>query len=219
MKVKQRLAYGFIAVACLFFLAVGDAHARVEWKQQFIPILGTTYDQQHEPVGVVADIFLTFGQREDQRGLDIHFDDRPGRFSPVAKSAVMKAIARTAELADLDTRSWTVNLAVPYEGVTVYGESLSAMVGLAVVAMAKGDAIPRDRAITGTVTEDGHIGEVTGLPLKVEAAHRQHLRRILVPDKYSIADGDWETPFLMQVSPVGSVIQAYEALTGEALRP
>lgn len=219
MKDRHRFIAGFVALTCLFVFAVGDAHARVEWKQEFIHILGTTYDQEHKPVGIVADIFLTFGEREDQRGLDVRFDDRPGRFSPVAKSAVMKAIARTAELAELDTRSWTINLAVPYEGVTVYGESLSAMVGLAVVAMAKGDAIPRDRAITGTVTEDGRIGEVTGLPLKVEAAHRQHLRRVLVPDKYSIADGDWETPFLMQVSPVGSVIQAYEALTGEALRP
>lgn len=219
MTVKKHTVFGFVVLACLLLTGVGDSHARVEWKQEFIYILGTTYDREHEPVGIVADVFLTFGKRDDQRGLDVHFDDRPGRFSPAAKSAVVKAIARTAQLADLDTSSWTINLAVPYQGVTVYGESLSAMVGLSVVALAKGDAIPRDRSITGTVTEDGHIGEVTGVPLKVKAAYRQHLRRILVPDAYSIVDGDWETPFLMQVSPVGSVSQAYEALTGESLRP
>jgi hypothetical protein len=39
------------------------------------------------------------------------------------------------------------------------------------------------------------------------------LRRVLVPDEQDKADKDWETPFLMQVSPVGTVQQAYEALT------
>jgi predicted S18 family serine protease len=111
-----------------------------------------------------------------------------------------------------------VVLTVPYQGVTVYGASLSAMVGLTVVALAKGDPIPGDRVITGTVTATGEIGPVGGVPLKVKAAYEGHLSRVLIPDEQDIADSDWRTPFLMQVSPVRSLSEAYKALTGHPLR-
>jgi len=92
------------------------------------------------------------------------------------------------------------------------------MVGITVVALAKGDFIPSDRVITGTVTRDGRIGTVGGVPLKVEAAHEAHMHRVLVPEEQHIADGDWQTPFLMQVSAVGTVSEAYKALTGQPLQ-
>jgi predicted S18 family serine protease len=86
-----------------------------------------------------------------------------------------------------------------------------------VAALAKGDEISRDAVMTGTVTEDGHIGSVGQVPLKVKAAGERHLRRVLVPDETDVSDADWQTPFLMQVSPVRSVSDAYEALTGRSL--
>ena len=39
------------------------------------------------------------------------------------------------------------------------------------------------------------------------------LQRVIVPNEQDPADGDWQTPFMMQVSPVTSVSQAYLALT------
>jgi hypothetical protein len=45
------------------------------------------------------------------------------------------------------------------------------------------------------------------------------MRRVLVPDELDTADGDWITPFLVQVSPVGSVSEAYQALTDQPLLP
>jgi predicted S18 family serine protease len=93
------------------------------------------------------------------------------------------------------------------------------MIGLSVVALAKGEFIPPDRVITGTVTPDGHIAPVGAVALKVAAANEAHMRRVVVPDEMDIADGDWVTPFLVQVSPVGSVVEAYQALTDHPLRP
>ena len=122
-----------------------------------------------------------------------------------------------AAAANLETNSWSVGLTFPYPGLTMYGESLSAMVGLSVVALAKGDQPISGRSITGTITEDGHIGTVGGIPQKVYAAYDQHLNRILIPEEHDVRDEDWEIPFLMQVSPVGTVDHAYLALTGNRL--
>lgn len=105
-----------------------------------------------------------------------------------------------------------MTLAVPYAGMTIYGDSLSAMVALTVVALAQGEVIPRDRVITGTITPDGRIGCVGGVALKVAAAKQASLHMVLVPEKRETAESNWETPSSMQVVQVDSVSQAYQAL-------
>jgi PDZ domain-containing protein len=73
--------------------------------------------------------------------------------------------------------------------------------------------MPRDRVITGTVTPNGLIGPVGGIPLKVAAANQARLRMVLVPEKQETAEGNWEAPSSMQVSQVNSVSQACQSLT------
>jgi len=187
-------------------------------REQIIQILGVTLGQSMEPTGMVANLLIYFEERNDHGGLAVLFRSTPGRFSPLAQTAVQQAIYRTAKAAGLSPDSWTVVLSVPDPGLTVHGDSLSAMVGLSVVALAKGEFIPPDRVITGTVTPDGYIARVGSVPLKVDAANQAHIRRVLVPEEQDVGDRDWLTPFLMQVSPVGSVSQAYWALTDHPLR-
>jgi predicted S18 family serine protease len=219
---RRVLGLGGIA-ACLIVAISSPALARsfqdeVQLRKQIIPILGTTFDRDRKPIGVVAQLQVSVASRKDHNGMEVTFESNPGRFSIRAQVAVVTAINRAARLAGLNTDSWSVSLTVPYEGVTIYGESLSAMVGLTVVALAKGDFVQPARVLTGTVTRDGHIGAVGGISLKLAAARDQNLRRVLVPEEYDVADGDWETPFLLQVSPVGTVTTAYEALTDRPLQ-
>ena len=162
---------------------------------------------------------LSFEKRADQGGLAVHFQNGPGRFSQIAQTATEQAIYRTAHALGLSTDSWTVVLSVPYHGATIYGDSLSAMVALNVVTLAQGEVIPRDRVITGTVTPDGIIGPVGGIPLKVAAADQAGLWMVLVSDKQATAEGDWEAPSSMQVSQVDSVSQTYQALTAPQNSP
>ncbi len=197
-------------------MAEAKAHGH---REQIIPIVGVTLGYGQEPTGMVTNLLLTFEERKDRKGLAVLFRSKPGRFSPLAQTAVQQAIYRTAKAAGLSTDTWTVVLSVPDPGLTVHGDSLSAMVGLSVIALAKGEFIPPDRVITGTVTPDGHIARVGSVPLKVDAANQAHIRRVLVPEEQDVGDRDWETPFLMQVSPVGSVSEAYWALTDRPLRP
>lgn len=207
-----------MAVAVMLTLAqVQLAQAFSGQREQLIPILGVLMDQQ--PIGTVANLVLAFDERSDHQGLAVQFKAFPGRFSQMAQTAVEQAIRRAAKVAGLSTDSWSVILSVPYTGVTIYGDSLSAMVALAVVALAKGEFIPSDRVMTGAVTPDGHIAPVGAVPLKVVAAGDAHMHRVLVPDEMDVADSDWLTPFLVQVSPVGSISQAYEALTDHPLCP
>ena len=91
------------------------------------------------------------------------------------------------------------------------------MVALSVVAMAKGEPLLEGRTLTGTITDQGHIGAVGGLQLKILAAYHQHFQRVFVPSVYDEREGDWRTPFLMHVSPVSTLEEAYRGLTGHQL--
>lgn len=204
-----------LVVGLTLFASPPIATARL--TQLAVPILGVTLNEQHRTVGVVTQVVINFQERQDQSGLQIRFHSSPGQFSLFAQQAVRQAISRVSQVAHIRPDSWTVVLTFPYKGLTMYGDSLSAMVGLTVVALAKGDPVIFGQSITGTITEDGHIGKVGGVPEKIHAAHSEHLKRILIPEERDIGDGDWQTPFLMQVSPVGTVSKAYYGLTGSPI--
>lgn len=190
----------------------------VHSHQLAVPILGVTLDQEQHPIGIVTHVVIHFEQRQDHQGLKLRFRVDPGRFSPYAQQAVSAAIQRASEVAHLTTDSWTIYFTFPYRGLTLYGDSLSAMVGLSVVALAKGDHIIFGQSLTGTITKDGHIGAVGGIPYKVQAAYQDHMNRILIPEERDATDDEWETPFMMHVSPVDTVDKAYYVLTGHSLQ-
>lgn len=187
-------------------------------SQLAVPILGVTLNPDQHLVGTVTHVVINFHERNDHEGLRIRFRSDPGQFSPYAQQAVHRGITHACQAAHLKPDSWTIYLTFPYRGWTLYGDSLSAMVGLSVVAMAKGDSVIYGRSITGTITEDGHIGVVGSLSHKIEAAYAEHMTRVLVPEELDAQDGDWKTPFMMHVSPVGTVDKAYYGLTGKVLK-
>ena len=188
-----------------------------QWREQLIHILGTMQGTQSQPIGVVAVVVIGLERRADHHGTEIIFEETSGNFSDRTQGAIMLAIDRTARAAQLNPDSWSVFLSFNTPGMTLHGDSLSAMVGLTVVALAKGDTVQFDRAMTGTVTNDGHIGVVSGIPYKIAAAAHGRMHRVLIPEEADATDPDWRTPFLMHVSPVASVSDAYEALTDRPL--
>ena len=198
--------------------AAPDGNQPLKHIRTVIPILGTTTDENAEPIGIVAEIHLEFLQRRDHDGLDVQFRSEPGKFSPYAQQSVIEALHLVVKAAALNPDSWTVRFRLPYPGVTLYGESLSAMAALNIVALAKNEPVDEKTVLTGTVTPDGHVGTVGGVPLKILAAYEQDYRKVLIPEEPDVADDDWETPFLMEVRPVGSIKKAYLTLTNRPLR-
>lgn len=219
MKATSRIGCSLIlltwwaAVDCFAFQQLGQIQRQ---QDQQIPILGVMM-QADRPIGTIAMVAISFVERTDTGGLAVAFPGRAGRFSPMAQTSIEQAIYRAARIAGLSPDSWSIAVSVLQSDVTIYGDSLSGMVGLTVIALAKGQAILPGRVLTGGIAPDGHIITVGGVPLKIEAAGAAHLKRVFVPEEMSVADGDWRTPFLMQVSPVGSIQQAYLGLTGNPL--
>jgi len=195
-----------------------EADRTSDYQRAVISILGTTLNTHWKPIGVVADINVEIIRRHDHQGLTIRFQQKPGRFSLSTQQAIRQAIALVVKAAYLPVSSLTIRFTFPYGGVTLYGDSLSAMTALSVVALTRHDPLSSDIVMTGTVTPDGHIGPVGGVPLKIQAAYKDHFRRVLIPEEPDVGDGEWRTPFLMQVSPIGSLSQAYRALTDHSLK-
>ena len=214
-----RRALCWLLLIMLSLAVPTESRARIDLpllqRERSIPILGVTLSTAG-PVGIVTAIDLYFEQRSDHSGLMMTFPSGRGKFSHKAETSVQQAIYRAARAAKLSTDSWTVRLSAP-DDVIVYGDSLSAMIGLSVIALAKNESILDGRVITGGIAPDGHITHVGGLALKLAAAKQADIRRVLVPDEVDPSEADWQTPFLMHVSRVGSIQQAYLALTGHPL--
>lgn len=180
-------------------------------REQLIPILGVSTGQNQ--VGTVTYVRVSFDERQDQAGLMLHFHSTPGRFSRMAQTSIEQAIRRSARSLGISTDSWTVELAVPYEGMTIYGDSVSAMVSLSIAAMAQGKTVPTGHVLTGTVTPEGEIGPVGSVPLKIQAARAAKLRRVVVSKQTPATEHTGNLPVSIQISPVQSVPEAFDALT------
>ncbi len=209
-----------LGCAMLFAPRLVDAETQ---RAQVIRFLGVTVVREinthHASEGAVGELVVGWEQRADHHDIVVSFLTGRGSFSSDTEVAILAAIDRAARAAHLKTDSWTVSFAVHEPAGKIYGDSLSAIVGLAVVALAKGDFIPLDRTMTGTITPEGTIGPVTAIPLKIQAAHLKHLRRVVIPDTFDVADSDWFTPFLMQISPIHTAAIAYQALTDHPFLP
>lgn len=199
-------------------LAAPVASAGME-RSQIITFLGVSVPHHAWDYGrgAVGQMVVGWEQRPDHHGIMVSFLRGKGSLSSGTELAILLAIDRAAHAAGLRTDSWTVTFKVREPAGTIYGDSLSGLAGLTVVALAKGDVIPSDRTMTGTITQDGGIGPVSSIPLKIEAASKQRLRRVIIPDELDVTDSDWVTPFLMQVSPIQSAALAYQALTDHAM--
>ncbi len=202
---------GALALAIIVPMTALPSFADSGRRQQLIPILGLTTDEH--AVGTGACLARSFEERADRSGLMVHFQNGPGRFSRMAQTSTDQAIRRAARSLGLSTDAWSVALAGPYAGMTIYGDSLSAMAALTGVAPAMGYSVPSGVVMTGTITSDGGIGPVGGVSLKIAAAWQARMRQVLVPDQADLADVDWSTPFLMRVSPVRTVELALAVLT------
>lgn len=213
------MAYG-MAFGWLFSLnlAANSAMAGVE-RAQVIHFLGVSVSRDARDFGrgAVGQMAVGWEQRKDNHGMIVSFLQGKGSISSGTELAILLAIDRAARAAGLRTDSWTVTFTVHEPAGIIYGDSLSGLVGLTVIALAKGDFISSDRTMTGTITQQGGIGPVSSIPLKIEAASRKHLRRVIIPDELDVTDSDWVNPFLMQVSPTQSAAVAYQALTGHSM--
>lgn len=195
----------------IFFMQTLPSYSAETGHEMVIPVVGVAVGG--EASGAVVSLLIRFQERMDRSGLIIEFSEFPGRLSQMAQTSMREAIMRTAHILGLPMDSWTVIITVPFPGVTIYGTSSSAMVGLSVAAMAEGRTLAPGVVITGTITADGYIGRVGSTPLKIAAARNAHLRHVLVSELDAGVDRLRQGDPSLMVSTVRTVKEAYEAIT------
>ncbi len=199
-----------VIVAAMIFIAAPAVFA----EERTVPFLGTTLDYG-KPVGVVGFLVISLELRNDASGLHI-WSRNPNAFSEETRNAVTDAISRTARYTGISADSWSVRID-SVNHFRIYGMSLSAMVALTVISMAKGDTIAPHRVITGGIDADGSILAVGGVPLKAIAAHDAGLTLLIPTAPAHPLANPWAPPLPNEVSCVHTVEEAYAKLTGKKL--
>src|SRR2546429_4885668 len=99
LAIRVLKSAGWMVLAAAIAAPAAEAkHIRPDlpWREQLVRILGTTLNQDQNPVGVVAEIVVTFVKRNDRRGVEVTFCTEPGPFSYTSQAAVLLANDRTA---------------------------------------------------------------------------------------------------------------------------
>src|SRR5262245_18953286 len=108
-----------------------------QWvRAQQIPIFGVIPVADRE-VGSVAHLLVTVAERADSSGLAVLFPRSRGRLSPMAETSIQQGIYRTARVAGLSTDSLSVMVSVLDPDMPIHGLSLSSMVSITVLALAR----------------------------------------------------------------------------------
>jgi predicted S18 family serine protease len=98
------------------------------------------------------------------------------------------------------------------------GPSAGGLFTASTLALILGDSLQSEVTMTGTINPDGSIGPVGGIPLKVQAAHEQGKRRVVIPaGQLTPQLRDLETELGIEVQEAADVYQAYEFLTDKPL--
>ena len=107
------------------------------------------------------------------------------------------------------------------------GQSVGALLTVAVIALMRGDKLEPDITATGTVNPDGSIGPVTGVPESVAAAVRAHRARACSsrsasaarPMRRARSSTSWRSRRGSDCASVeaGDVYEAYQLFTGKVL--
>ena len=112
-------------------------------------------------------------------------------------------------------------IGIAYASTGTDGPSAGAVMTVGFAALLKGDRIQRGVAMTGTITKDGTIGPVGGIPDKIRAAVREGYRTVLIPEgqrydpRWNLDRVAWDLN--VEVKEVGTIEEAYHLMTGGTL--
>ena len=144
---------------------------------------------------------------------------RPGQNNLSSMAlAFQYALDHTARIDHTGTVS---AMGIAYVSTGSDGPSAGAVMTVGFAALLKGDRIQRGIAMTGTISKDGSIGPVGGLPDKIRAAAREGYRTVLIPDgqrydpRWNIDRLAWDLN--VEVKEVGTIEEAYHLMTGGTL--
>lgn len=112
-------------------------------------------------------------------------------------------------------------IGIAYAATGTDGPSAGGVMTVGFAALLKGEQIRRGIALTGTISKDGTIGPVGGIPDKIRAAAREGYRTILIPQgqrddpRWNLTRLAWDLN--LEIKEVATVAEAYHLMTGGTL--
>jgi hypothetical protein len=174
--------------------------------------------------GVVLPVTVTVKPSKGDELRVGFFEEEVGGSGPMWEAAGWTAVSVASLLLGIDPTLYEFSFSV---GGEVDGPSAGALMTVAVMAAILGDDVRTDAAMTGTISPDGTIGPVGGIPHKVKGAADDGKTLVLVPggQRYDL---NLETRELddvvevgerlgVEVKQVSTIYEAYEELTGNPL--
>jgi uncharacterized protein len=143
------------------------------------------------------------------------FESQLGTAGDQWRSSAWTAITNSSLLLGEDLNQYSFSFDA--EG-NIDGPSAGGLFTSSTLALILGDSIKSNVTMTGTINPDGSIGPVGGIPLKVQAAHDQGKRRVVIPaGQLTPQIRELETELGIDVQEAANIFQAYELLTQQTL--
>jgi hypothetical protein len=188
-----------------------------------VPVLWAGTSTDGEVQSGIEPAEITVGDGGAQFTLNL--DDLQAKKTGAQWNAATASAAAVATLASaLDPAKVDVSYRVTGP---IDGPSGGAMLTVGTLAGLRGDTLRRDTTMTGTISPDGSVGRVGGIPAKIRAASEAGYTKVLLPTANLRASGEpsttdmvaYGTSLGLEIRGVDTVAEAYEAFTGVQLIP
>ncbi|CAB4607702.1 unannotated protein [freshwater metagenome] len=213
------------AVALLCSLTVGCSDSGSTSSNSLkIPVLWAGTDSSGKPIGGIEDAGVKVEQTgEPGFGLDLTSVKAkaagPQWLAASASAAAVATLLSAADPADLDIR-YTITGSID-------GPSGGAMLTVGTLAAIRKEQLAPGVTMTGTISPDGSVGQVSGIPSKLRGAAEAGYKTVLLPVRNLQATGDSPTSDMVEfgktlgldVRGVRDIGEAYAVFVGHPIAP
>lgn len=215
-RTGSRILWQLPLCACLLFIPLPPAAAESVVE---VPMLAAIQSNQ---LGVFEVLLMRWDHQPTPAPLMLQWQG--GNIKPGQTNLGSMVLALQYALEHTPTVSHTGTISVigiAYTATGTDGPSAGGVMTVGFAALLKGDQIRRGIAMTGTISKDGTIGPVGGIPDKIRAAAREGYRTILIPQgqrdnpHWNLASLAWELN--VEIKEVSTVDEAYHLMTGGTL--
>ncbi|CAM8622104.1 Peptidase S16, Lon proteolytic domain containing protein [Acidimicrobiia bacterium] len=213
------------AVALVCSLLVGCSNSDSTSSNSLkIPVLWAGTDSSGKPIGGIEDAGVRVEQSgESGFGLDLTSVKAkaagPQWLAASASAAAVATLLSAADPADLDIR-YTITGSID-------GPSGGAMLTVGTLAAIRNEQLAPGVTMTGTISPDGSVGQVSGIPSKLRGAADAGYKTVLLPIRNLQATGDSPITDMVEfgktlgldVRGVRDVGEAYAVFVGRPIAP
>jgi hypothetical protein len=160
--------YGLL-IGALMLIMANVAEAGFTSDVVTVPVVAVFHQASYARGEVLPAIFVQAVQRDDKDPIRVVLEHRPNMVDANYPERLEAALRIGLSRLNYDTRGLTIRIG--FGGPFLFtGGSLSAAVVIGAVAALEGRALTPNLVLTGTVEEDGSIGPISDLELKIAGA-------------------------------------------------